>query len=138
MRDEKIGNELSKHVPVNYSLSGLHVEAEVHDVAVLNYVVFAFDVHLAGFLYGGLAAQCHVVVVFYHLGADKTFLEVAVYHSRALRSLAAAAEGPCSHFLRAGGEEGFKVEQLVGCLDEAVHARFLKPYFAEEHLFVLV
>ena len=32
---------------------GLHVEAEVHDVAVLNDVVLALDTHLAGFTDSG-------------------------------------------------------------------------------------
>ena len=68
-------------------LYNLHIEAEVHDVAVLHDVFFAFYGHLAGVAYGALAAEGHIVVVFDNLGADKAFLKVGVDDTGAFGSL---------------------------------------------------
>ena len=53
-------------------------EPEVHDVAVLDDVLLAFEAHLAGFLGADLAAERHEVVVGDGLGADEALLEVGV------------------------------------------------------------
>ena len=98
---------------------GSDVEAEVHDVAVLDYVFLAFYGHLAGFLDGGLASQRDEVVVFDHFCADESFLEVGVDDAGGLRSLGAAEEGPGTDLVRARREVGLEVEQGVGCADEA-------------------
>ena len=49
----------------------LHVEAEVHDVAVLNDVVLALDGQLASLADGRLRAILQVVGILDDLGADK-------------------------------------------------------------------
>jgi hypothetical protein len=49
----------------------LHVEAEVHDVAVLHHIVFALDGQFAGFADSGLGAILQVVGILDDLGADK-------------------------------------------------------------------
>ena len=56
----------------------LHVEAEVHDVAVLHHVVLAFDAELAGLTYGSFGTILDVVVVLDDLGADEALLEIGV------------------------------------------------------------
>lgn len=64
-----------------------HVEAEVHDVTVLDDVFLAFDRKFAGFADAGLAAQLDVIVVFDDFGTDEAFLEVSMYDAGALRGL---------------------------------------------------
>ena len=56
----------------------LHVKEEVHDVAVLDYVVFAFDAHLAGGADGGFGLVLDEVLVLDDLGADEAAFEVGV------------------------------------------------------------
>ena len=99
----------------------------MHYVAVLDYVVFAFDRHFAGFLDGGLAAEIDVVVVFDDFGADEAFLEVGVDDAGSLRCLGAAEEGPGAYFVGTGGEVGLEVEEGVGGADEAGDADSVSP-----------
>ena len=72
----------------------LYVEAEVHDVAVLYYVVLAFDAEFAGLAHALLAAERYIVVIFNYLGTDKALLEVGVDDAGTLWRLGAAAECP--------------------------------------------
>ena len=51
----------------------LHVEPEVHDVAVLDDVVLALDAELAGRLAAGLATELDVVLVAGNLGLDDDY-----------------------------------------------------------------
>lgn len=113
------------------------VEAEVHDVAVLDDVFLAFDGHLAGVAYGALAAEAYVVVVLDYFGADEAFLEVGVDDAGAAGCLAAAAECPGAHFVLAGGKECLEVQQLVGRTDQTAYAALLKADFGEEFLALL-
>ena len=55
-----------------------------------------------------------------------------------LRSLTAFQIGPCSYFLRSGGEVGFEIEQAVSRSDQTGNARFFQAYFLKEHLSFLV
>ena len=84
----------------------LYVETEMHDVAILRYIVFSFDVHLAGLFAGGFLAVMDVIFVFDYFGADKSFFKVGVDDSCALGSFAAFQVGPGLDFLRAGGKVG--------------------------------
>ena len=70
--------------------SALHVEAEMHDVAVLHDVVGAFEAHLAGVLGALLAAAGDEIGVGDRLGADEALLEIAVDDAGGLRRLGAA------------------------------------------------
>src|SRR6185437_3778689 len=54
----------------------LDVEAEVHDVAVADDVVLAFEAHPAGVLGAMLAPARDVIVVGDRLGADEALLEI--------------------------------------------------------------
>ena len=79
-----------------------------------------------------------VVVVLDDLCADEAALKVCVDDSGTLGSLPALAVGPGFHLHLACCDERLKVQQLEGCLDEAVDARFLKTNFFKEHLTVLI
>ena len=55
-----------------------HIEAEMHDVAVVDDVVGAFEAHLAGVLGALLAAVRDEILVGDGLGADEALLEIGV------------------------------------------------------------
>ena len=92
----------------------------------------------AGFLDSGFAAVVDIVVVLDDFSTDEATLKVAVDHTSALRSLAAATESPRAHLLGASGEEGLEVQQGIGRLDDSVHTALLQPDFRQEHLALLV
>ncbi len=48
------------------------------------------------------------------------------------------AVGPGARLVGSRGEEGLQVQELVGRLDEARHARLLQPHLLEEHLALFV
>ena len=96
----------------------------MHYVAVLHDIVFALDGNLAGLAAFGLAAQGHIVVIFYHLGAYEAALEVAVYDAGCLRGFHAFAEGPGTALFGAGGQEGLQAQEVKGCFNQAVKAAF--------------
>ena len=111
---------------------------EVHDVTVLHDVLLALDADFAGVAAGLLRAERHVVVVLDDLGADESPFEVGVDDAGRLGSLHAADVGPGARLVGACGEEGLEVEQPVGRLDEARHARLLESEVFKEHLALLV
>ena len=59
----------------------LYIEAEVHDVAIGNNILLAFDSHFACFAYGCLAAEVHIVIVFDYFGTDKALFKVGVNYA---------------------------------------------------------
>ena len=109
----------------------------MHDVAVLDDVLLAFDAELAGLADAGLATERNVVVVFDDLGADEAFLEVGVDDAGALRGLAAAHERPGTHLVGSGGEVGLQVEQVVGGAYQSRDAALVKSYLGQELLSLL-
>ena len=96
----------------------------MHDVAVLDDVLLAFEPHLAGVLRPVLAAERHVVVIGDGLGADKSLLEIRVDDAGRRRTLGAARDRPSARLFRADGEVGDEIEELVAGADEAIEARF--------------
>ena len=56
----------------------------MHYVAVLYYILLAFDAQLAGFFHAAFSSECHVVVIFYDFGTYESLLKVSVYDSCAL------------------------------------------------------
>src|SRR5699024_10594376 len=82
--------------------------------------------------------ESDIVVVFDYFGSDKTFFEIGMDNTCTLRSLTAFQIGPCSYFLRSGGEVGFEIEQAVSRSDQTGNARFFQAYFLKEHLSFLV
>ena len=110
------------------------IEAEVHDVAVAHHVFLTFDSHFTGLAHGGFATECHIVIVFYHLGTNETFLEVGVDYTCAFRGFGATTESPRTHFVGTGGEVGLKIEKRIGSTDETRDARFSQTDFCEKLL----
>ena len=78
----------------------------MHDVAVGDDVLLAFQPQLAGVARAGFAVQRDVVVIGDGLGADETLFEVGVDHAGRRRRLGAAMDGPGARFLRADRELG--------------------------------
>src|SRR6266404_2060167 len=99
--------------------SGSQIEAEMHDVAVLDDVFGAFEAHLAGILGALLAVARDEILIGDGLGADEAFLEIGMDDAGRLRRLAAPGNGPALCFLRADGEEGHEVEQRIAGADDA-------------------
>src|SRR5271169_5286452 len=103
----------------------------MHDVAVLDDVVLAFEPHLAGIARAGLAVVSHVIVVSDRLGADKATLEISVDDTRGLRGLGAARHGPGAHLLRPGGEESHKMKERIAGADQTVETGRLEANCGE-------
>ena len=78
----------------------------MHDVAVLNDIVFTLDTHLACLTDSGLGAVLDIVGVFDDLGTDEAFLEVGMDDTRTLLSLPAFLVRPCLHLHFSGSDEG--------------------------------
>ena len=110
----------------------------MHDVAVLHNIVFALDAQLAGFAHCSLRAVFDVVVILYHLGADKALLEVGVDYAGTLRSLPALVICPCLNLHLACGDECLEVKQGIGFLYQTVYAALFEAKLVEEHLLVFV
>src|ERR1041385_2003363 len=81
-------------------------EAEMHDVAVGDDVILAFEPEFAGLAGACLAVAGDVVVVGDGLGADETLLEIGVDDAGCLRRARAARHGPGTGLLRPGREIG--------------------------------
>src|SRR5690606_36882458 len=99
---------------------GSDVEAEVHDVTVLDDVVLAFQTPLARFLGTGFAVVLDEVVVADDLGADEALLEVGMDHARRLGGGSTDLDCPGTYFLDPGSEVGLQVEQFVTGADHPV------------------
>lgn len=113
----------------------LNIEAEVHDVAVLNDVVLALDAKFSGLTDSSFRAVLDVVVILDHLGADEAFLKVGVDHAGALGCFPTFVVGPCLHLHLSGRDEGLEIEQMVGFVDETIDTAFLETEIVEEELF---
>src|SRR5439155_2386420 len=90
-----------------------HIEAEMHDVAVLHDVIGAFEAHPAGVLGALLAAMRDEIGVGDRFGADEALLEIAVDDPGGLRRLGAARDRPGARLLRAGGQESEQIQERV-------------------------
>src|SRR3546814_3583398 len=86
-------------------------------------VVRAPGAQLAGLLGAGLAAAADEVVVGDGLGADEAALEVGVDDAGGLRRPAVALHGPGARLLRADGEEGDEVEELIAGTEDRKSTR---------------
>ena len=105
---------------------------EMHHVAVLDDVVFAFEPHFASFFCARFAITCDVVRVGDGLGADEAFFEIGVDDARGGRGLGAACDRPGAGFLGADGEIGDEVEQRVAGEDKPVEASFFQSHLGQE------
>ena len=82
----------------------------MHDVAVLDNVLFTFNSQLAGFLNCGFRAKRNVVGILNNLCTDESLFEVGVDYACSLWSLRPLMVGPSAALGFAGGEVGFQVK----------------------------
>src|ERR1700688_3453677 len=87
----------------------LDVEFEEEDVAVFDYVFFAFGAEETGFFYGLLAAVLEEVGGGVAVGLDESFFEVGVDDAGGSGGFGAAFDGPGADLLHAGSEVGDEV-----------------------------
>ena len=110
----------------------------MHDIAVLDDIILAFNSEFACLPARGLTAESDEIFVLDDLGTDEPALEVRMDHTCALRRLSACAERPRAHLIAACGKERAEVKQGIRRLDEPVNTRLLQTYLLEEHLALLV
>ncbi len=99
----------------------------MHDVAVFDDVVLAFEAHAAGFFCGLLAAKPVEVGIGDRLGADEAFLEIRVNNAGGAGRLGAARNVPGARLLRPSRKIRDEAEKVVADADQAVEARLLEP-----------
>src|SRR6478672_10028941 len=92
--------------------TALHVEAELHDVAVGHDVVLALDADLAGGLGGVHVPRRDKVLEADDLGLDEAALEVGVDDARGHRGGPALADRPGARLLGTGREVGLQAERV--------------------------
>ena len=100
----------------------LDVELEEEDVAVFDYVFFAFGTEQSLFFDCLLAAVGEEIIRGVAVGLDEAALEVGVDDAGGSGGFGAAFDGPGADLLHTGGEVGDEVEQAVGRVDEAVES----------------
>ena len=104
----------------------------MHHVAVGDDVFLAFQPQLAGVAGAGFATQGDIVGIGDGLGADKALFEIGMDDAGGGRRLGAAVDGSGAGFLRADGEIGDQMQQLVTGADQAVETSLLEPERLEE------
>ena len=67
----------------------LYIETEMHDISILHNIFLTFDAHLSGLFNSSLGAISDIILVLDHLGTDKSFFEVRMDNTGALRSFPA-------------------------------------------------
>jgi hypothetical protein len=80
----------------------------MHDVAIMDEVVFSFKPHFSGFLRPRLAAIAHKIIVGDGFGPDEALLEIRMNDAGRLRGERSLTDGPSSGLFRAGGKVGGK------------------------------
>src|SRR4029079_4988345 len=108
------------------------IEPEMHYVAVGDDVFLTFQPELACVARAGLAVQRDVIGIGDGLGPDVALFEIGMDHAGRRRPLGAAVDGPGAGLLRAAGEIGDEVEQLVAGADQAVEASFFETQRLQE------
>src|SRR6478736_5171315 len=116
--------------------TALNVETKMHDVAVADDVVLAFEPHFSSLFCALLALAGEKVIIGDDFGPDKAFFEIGVDHAGSLGRGAAAMYRPGTDLLRPGGEVGLEAEQLVAGVDQAVEPGFGESHVGEENLLV--
>ena len=120
-------------------LSVSDVEQEVDYVAVLHHIVLALGAQPT--LFAGrrqASSGFYELVVGNGLRTYEAALEVRMYLSGSLRRLGAAFYGPGPGLVVTGGQEGYEIQQTVGCLYKLVPAALLYSQFLQEHLLLVV
>src|SRR5258707_13476483 len=86
------------------------IKPEMHNVAIGDDVLLAFQPQLAGIAGAGLAAERDVIGVGDGFGADKSLFEIGMDHAGRGGRLGAAVDGPGPRLLRPDREIGDEVQ----------------------------
>src|SRR5438132_4949876 len=108
------------------------INPEMHHVAVGDDIFLAFQSQLAGVAGAGFAVQRDVIGIGDGFGPDKALFEIGMNHAGRRGRLGAAMDGPGAGLLRAHGEIGDEIEQLVAGADQAVEAGLLETQRLEK------
>ena len=90
----------------------------MHYVAVLNDIVLAFYTHLAGGTHRSFCLEGDEIVIFDDFSPDETLFKISMDNSGGFWCLVPFVDGPGAAFIRTGGEESLKPQQMIGALDE--------------------
>src|SRR5260370_40392650 len=98
------------------------IKPEMHDVAVGEDVLLAFQPQLAGIAGAGLAAERDVIGIGNRLGANKTLFEIGMNDAGGGGRPGAAVDGPGPRLLRPDGEIGGVVQEPIAGEDQTSQA----------------
>lgn len=90
----------------------LHVELEVHYIAILHDVIFAFLAKLASIAAALFAAQRNIVFIRSSFRFDEAALKIGMDNASGLGSLRANGNGPGARFGFAAGEIALRPSSL--------------------------
>src|SRR5882724_6837492 len=102
--------------------TGLHVEAEMHDVAVLHDIFLAFETEFARLARARFAIEGDIIVVSDRLGPDEAFFKIGVNDAGRAWRPRAFRHGPGARLLGSGGEKRDEPEQIIAGADKPVEA----------------
>src|SRR5699024_7150402 len=88
------------YLPPKY-LTSSHIKSEMHDIAILNDIIFSLDSNFSGFTNFSFAFINHIIFIFDNLGSDKSFFKIRMDNTSCLRCRSSNGDGPSSHFLYA-------------------------------------
>jgi hypothetical protein len=131
-RSESLQRWAFHFIRTSASAAVLDVEFEEEDVAILDYIFFAFGTEKACFFNSLLAAVLEEVVGGVAISLDEAALEVGVDDSSSSRGFSAALDGPGADLLHTSREVGDEVEQTVGGVNEAVEAGLAEAHVLQE------
>ena len=107
----------------------------MHDVAVLDDVIFSLDSQFARVFNSQFRFMLNQVFQVIDFGANETSFEICMDCSRRLRGLRVFSDCPGPVFFASRGEEGDEFEQSIPSGDQAVESGFgLPQFFHKNHL----
>src|SRR5713101_5503296 len=99
----------------------------MHDIAIADNVVDAFEPHAAGISGTLFAAKGSEIGIGDRLGAYEAPLEIGVDLAGRLRCPGSSLDRPGMRFLRAGGKERNQPQQRVASANDAGETGLLEP-----------
>ena len=115
----------------------LHIETDMHDVAISHDVLLPLDLELARVLHGTLRSVLDEHLVRNYLSPDESTLEIRVNPSGRHARVRSTPDRPGAYLVFADGEERDQVEEPVRCPDEPRQRR-LRDAKVIEKCFLLV
>ena len=100
----------------------------MHDVTVLDEILFPFQAKLPLFAGFGFAAAFDKVFIAHHFGTDEAFFKVGVDLAGRFGCAGAAAHGPGTVLGLPDGEKRDEVQQLVPLAGQLIESGFLKAH----------